>query len=80
MTESQMSDALTAAAVAERTKTEAVLNRVAALVTQAQIGQLQLQEQLDEVRRDLASLRAEQQTFHGAVNALLARLEASDGR
>lgn len=75
MTEQQLSEALTARAVAERTLMEALLNRVVSLIASEQVARLGQSEQIAEVRADLAALRAEQQTFHSAVLRLLDRLE-----
>lgn len=74
-TDGQLHDALTARAVAERTLMEALLNRVAAIVTAEQIARLDVVEQVDIVRATLAQIAADQATFHSAVLALLDRLQ-----
>ncbi len=67
-TDAQLADALTASAVAERTKVEAVLNRVAAIVTAEQLERLKLTEKVD-------ALYTEVQHLSGLLAAALARLE-----
>lgn len=57
-TDSQLSDALTAYAVAQRTLVEAILNRVTHLVTTEQLERLRLTDRVDVLEALAAALLA----------------------
>ena len=82
-TAEQLSQALTAEFVAQRTLMEALINRVTSIVTQEQVERLKLQEMIDAIFARLDSLeaamhaateqRAHMMTELGALRAEVAR-------